>query len=1606
MSDLKTFINSELAKRRRQYLESPALILEHYNIEQQNIDAYNGRQLLEMLQNADDAAETARVKKVLVRLKDQELTIANNGAPFDQGGLESILYSSLSPKSMQQRKIGQKGLGFRSILNWAEHVTIRSGGMTIGFSPGYAYAFLVDLMQADPTLASFLKQKSKAPFPIATLRVPRVLEHLELPATEDFDTTISIRLKPDVAPAVQEQINSIIGLPTLVFLHNLYEIDIESPERNVVFQKLRQGETVSVFCTNRHTNATESKTWKVCGRTGEHKGKAYEIEIAWTPDLSDTENCLYAWFKTQVRFPFPALLHGSFELTQDRNQLVDDTEGHNRFLCGEMAALLTETAEKIAESRPTDPWLPLHLLNVNHMRIDDNLQRFGFEKLMREKIKKSNVFPTVNKQFITHEKRPVFYEQPIAELLTGELVWNLMPVCKDPRLISFITNLGNWFYVIGNFVKIIITHRSKLNFEDQAKLIHHLLTYPEYQKETDETIYHQPFLTDDTGRAVSPGQHIFILPEGQDRHYVLPDELEIYFLHPELARNLATLFSVDLEGLPNKLGKLKVQLYAFDTVTTMVVRYFNKKEENAETVQHLHEILYAIYGDEYQSLGRPPEASLRTGLAKVLNRRNEVSDACDLYIGKYYGHRLSEELFWFDDSLLLAKPEKMGILDKDQGRVRSYFRWLRVGSLPQGWVHELEREKPDFIAYTDYMVHCAKLGANLNGDYSTTKSLWKRSATVKVFKLEYLDDILQSINLPTLMQWIHADETLRRILEEDSETALPAYSGSTVVASMMIPFPGNNWRSISASQMKSYVRWKIANTAWLPAENGELVAPNTCCFSHTVGSELSPWINKPRIDEENLSDQLKIKPETLRHYLEIAGVHRDISTFSTQQIYNALFALPDQDPDGKVAGRFYRELVAQYKDTRLDTTHPAYRTFMEKGMVLCRREKRLEYVPVSEARYLSNRGQYGQSLTRQFPLLVLDSKKGARQVEKLFGVKPLERLRFGIHRPVQHPMQEDFEREIDQFKVLAYALRMDQDTESAIARSIRQTQLILVSEAETVYYRNEEQAGFAFEDYSFVWVQNGRNPQKFYLKVPADIMEMARLRGNPVFCESVAEIFSMLLEVEEYASTLKSTFACPTASQEDWLLSEMGTDEPVLIAQAAERLGMQREKRYLLWETFVKTIPGYSGIPQPIRTDAEMVAAIQKIPGLTAVHQQYFVRTDIYEDMESAEFLEYLYQAIRKTGADGERFTRNFADIDFSAYFRQCFTDLKALYKSEFSQHLFESLKAAGDIGRQETYFDQLQSYDLLRYEPRYGYLTEVEEAFRLRVKETFQIELNGAPSNFSYDSLFLEKLLAFQTAMGQELDQKLKSRKKVQAWLLFGHEQSLRALIEQEKNRLDEREKFKQRYGLSGNAQTEMAEIYTKLEEELKDRQFDIVYATETHSVPAGKSNGQPRFNLQPGGHRVVDFSGGNERQIGMIGETIAKRALEQEYGTENVFWVSENAFLAINKPDGEAGKGYDFRVIDKKGKERLVEVKVLSSPEEGFRMTQNEWQTALSEPDRYDIFLVIGLQTEHERLIYLKHFFKVGRKENLLQNDRFTVETDRFLVKFSLDMEKWKQD
>ena len=131
----QSHIRELAASQIENYLRQPAELVGHFNREVSALDGYRGRQLLELLQNADDAGVDATVGcTLLLSLSRQRLVIANTGKAFSPKGLTSLVISDCSPKQLDRNRfIGCKGLGFRSVLTWTERPLISSGPFEVCF---------------------------------------------------------------------------------------------------------------------------------------------------------------------------------------------------------------------------------------------------------------------------------------------------------------------------------------------------------------------------------------------------------------------------------------------------------------------------------------------------------------------------------------------------------------------------------------------------------------------------------------------------------------------------------------------------------------------------------------------------------------------------------------------------------------------------------------------------------------------------------------------------------------------------------------------------------------------------------------------------------------------------------------------------------------------------------------------------------------------------------------------------------------------------------------------------------------------------------------------------------------------------------------------------------------------------------------------------------------------------------------------------------------------------------------------------------------------------------------------------------------------------------
>lgn len=116
----REWLSVELEVKRDTYARDPALLVADSDRELEHARDYHGRELLELLQNVDDAAREGGPCDAVIDLRPEGLCVANRGEPFSRDGVKSLMLANYSPKRRRRAQfIGCKGLGFRSILTWS-----------------------------------------------------------------------------------------------------------------------------------------------------------------------------------------------------------------------------------------------------------------------------------------------------------------------------------------------------------------------------------------------------------------------------------------------------------------------------------------------------------------------------------------------------------------------------------------------------------------------------------------------------------------------------------------------------------------------------------------------------------------------------------------------------------------------------------------------------------------------------------------------------------------------------------------------------------------------------------------------------------------------------------------------------------------------------------------------------------------------------------------------------------------------------------------------------------------------------------------------------------------------------------------------------------------------------------------------------------------------------------------------------------------------------------------------------------------------------------------------------------------------------------------------
>ncbi len=295
---------------------------------------YNDRQLEELLQNAVDAARSGG-ERVEVLLTRQALYVANDGVPFDEKGLLSVMASDISTKD--DEAVGKFGIGFKSVLAVTDTPKVLSRSVSFGFDQNWSEKMLRAEGYASPS------------YP--TMRLARLLDPVGEAASDPHLAEIMAWASTVVVLTLN---TSYTGLS-----RRLYDFPAEfvlfSPHirrarlRNLAEEKDPVGkrgrpavrEVLAKAGSEPRTvmlsAGGETTTWAVAGtryrpgkealRDGGHVAAREEVSVQYAlrvpPGTSD--GSFWAYFPTRERATLSGVVNAPWKLSDDRTRLLAGT---------------------------------------------------------------------------------------------------------------------------------------------------------------------------------------------------------------------------------------------------------------------------------------------------------------------------------------------------------------------------------------------------------------------------------------------------------------------------------------------------------------------------------------------------------------------------------------------------------------------------------------------------------------------------------------------------------------------------------------------------------------------------------------------------------------------------------------------------------------------------------------------------------------------------------------------------------------------------------------------------------------------------------------------------------------------------------------------------------------------------------------------------------------------------------------------------------------------------------------------------------------------------------------------------------------------------------
>jgi hypothetical protein len=1225
---MRSYIENCVQTMKNEYKNNPKRIRSDYNREREAIEVYKGRELLELIQNADDELLDDMSREIRLSFINGILRISNNGSPFSEDGIDSLMYSNISAKAQKKDVIGNKGTGFRAILGWAKEIRVNSGDLSIRFSDSYAQNVLFEILKGTDQIKSSKKYRA------ATLVFPEWVDDIN---ERNYTTDIFIHIDNDQAiiEDICKQLND-IDCELLLFLNRTEELIVETESRIVKYRKHIQDGDKILIEEYVDGELIDQQEWRLNRKNGEFEGKHFSIVVAYNPNgLKQKRQVIYSYFPTDVEFPFPVLLHANFNLNSDRNHLIKNNNA-NHFILEQASKLLIDTAIKLTEDEVSYASL---MILAPQKPISKELADYGFNEILNDEIKHNRLFPTVNSRYISFDECPKFYTSYLSQYLDGEGFDDLLIYTKNEVICNLIKKLNHMSYPVYSYDDIIkkIDKWAKSNTPDNRIIKMHAycaIGFLQHYENSIEAKNHKkmPLLIYDTdGKLVTHENSVFLKDRNSDISNP-PSFAQIKFMHPDMRSSFEEILKVSGRNLASMLSLFGVKEYN----TARIIEKMNsviKKLLDADKVAMAKQFCESEMKWIWENRQILESAGEKIKIY-LITRSGEVRISDELYMGKEYGNQICENLFegLFEDKFVDDIKKHINTGESSMQEITAFLQTLGLDKFPKKKTKKIHPNK----SYKSRLLEGLHFPFTLPGDmFKDLNDITNRviSVTADVTIIEELEVILENCDSQHIIEWIKADSMLSQILYTRKEI-----SNSRVDIKWDMK---HIYRYLPLDKIYAYIYWKFETIPWIKV--GDKRFKMSECILSKIGTILEPILVEPDIeyyikDIEGSKSRIKTDYEYIFGKL---GVENDFADLTSEKIYTVLNLLPEINSSESIAKRFYAALAKSDRAiSDIELRCQEFDKYMELGQVLCN----TGYQKIKEAWYLDGKS-ICDKIANTYNLIEIPKRQNSSRIRRLLGVEKLVLKGEVVGNPEVHPENLLFQRDFILYKPMAFCYRLDSSTKDE-ARRFSELDIILCTNLTARYTEKE----IELDDYDFIL----RDSKTFYLKIPKTLKSLDEMKRNVSFSAAIANVLCSFIDVSESFASFRELYGTNDYSRKE-LINQIFEDDSIL-ERAKIELNYSEDTK----EEYIRILSKCSG----------------KKP-----HEVADLAADIdFDNLTAISNAKLIINCFKKLGVEIDEYNAEqpSTSIDLYNYYQSELSKLLPKYENLYKIHHFYRLKGKG----------------------------------------------------------------------------------------------------------------------------------------------------------------------------------------------------------------------------------------------------------------------------------------------------------------------------------------